>query len=80
MHRDVARACLDEVVDVGFGVLDHQVAVEQALRLRADRLDNQRPKRDIRDEMAVHDIGLQPVCPCRLCRANLIAQPRKIGR
>lgn len=64
MDRNIIRAGLRELRDVVVRILDHQVAIQDAVSDRADSLDDQRTDRDIRDEVAVHDINVQPLGAC----------------
>ena len=61
VHGDHVGAGLRERLDLPLGPLDHQVAVEDpAARVDevADRLDDQRPDRDRRDEVPVHHVDV----------------------
>jgi hypothetical protein len=56
---DRVGARLGEGLDLTFGLLDHQVDVENAagfMDLIGDRRGDQRPDRDRRHEMAVHHV------------------------
>ncbi len=54
--------------------------VEQLVGHRTDRFDDQGTDGDIGDEMTVHDVHMHPVAAALVDGADLIAQPREIGR
>ena len=65
------------------GLLDHQVAVEDAARgvdLFADRLHDHRADRDRRDEVAVHHVDVDHPRARVHHGLDLLAQPRIVGR
>ena len=83
LDRDRVGARLDELLDLALGPLDHQVAVEQAagvVHLVADRLDDHRPDRDRRDEVAVHDVDVDRARAGVEHRRELLAEARVVGR
>ena len=43
------------------GMLDHEMHVERKRRVFSHRRDDRRPERNVIDEMAVHDVEMQPV-------------------
>jgi hypothetical protein len=44
------------------GMLDHHMDVERKLSVFADGGDDRGPERNVIDEMAIHDVEMQPVC------------------
>jgi hypothetical protein len=55
-------------------VLNHQMHIEGELRLFADDFDDHRAERNVVDEMAVHDVAVDPIGPGRLNFANFPSQ------
>ena len=58
---------------------DHQVHVERLFGVRPDRFDDVRADGNVRHEMAVHDVDMDPVGAGGIDRAHLLAQFREIG-
>ena len=58
--------------------LDHEVNVERPLRVRPHSCDERRAERDVRDEMAVHDIEMERVSAARFRGSDRVAQRREI--
>ncbi len=61
VDRDRIRARFEEARHVMIGMLDHEMDIERKLRVFADGRDDSRPERNVIDEMAVHDVEMQPV-------------------
>ena len=61
VERHRIAAGVEELVDVREGVADHQVNVERQLRPLPDAGDHLRTERQVRDEMAIHDVDMDPV-------------------
>ena len=61
MDGDAVAARLRKSFEIWVGRRDHQVAIEIGLRVRPQRLDDIRAERDVRDEMAIHDVEMDPV-------------------
>ncbi len=59
---------------------DHQMHVEELGRMRAQRLHHVGAERDVRDEMPVHDVEMDPVRARGIDRGDLRAEAREIGR
>ena len=78
-RHDVVGAGLGEGGEVGIGRADHQVHVERQARVRAQRLQHQRAEAEVGDEMAVHDVQVQPVGAGGLDRLDLVAQAGEVG-
>lgn len=78
MHRDDIRAGLRERFEIGIGGRDHEMHVEHFLRQRPDRPDDVRAITDVRDEMPVHDVAVNPVGTRRIDRHDLLAEAGEI--
>ena len=59
---------------------DHQVGIEIGLGRHADRLDDRRADRDIRDEMAVHYVEMDQVTAGAHHLVDLGGEDAEIGR
>ena len=60
--------------------LDHQVDVEKQVRALAQALYDREAQRDVRHELAVHDVYMQPIRPCGGNLVDLAAELCKVGR
>ena len=61
MDRDVVGAGAGEVGDIPLGAGDHQMDIDRQRGRLADDLDDRRPQRQVRHEVAVHDVDVDPV-------------------
>ena len=80
MHGDHVGAGPREALDEAVRPLDHQVHVQRQIRLLVDRLHHQGTDRQVRDEVAVHDVQVEQPRPARLRGGDLLRQARQIGR
>ena len=55
------------------------MAIQWKPRHALDRLDNERPQRDVRHKIAVHDIDMQPVGAGGFNGLKLVFEPGEIG-
>jgi hypothetical protein len=74
MNRDRVCAGFDKTRDVMIGMLDHQVHIEWQFGLLAHKIDNRRAEGNVVDEMAVHDVAVNPIGACFFGGADLISQ------
>ena len=79
MHGDDVGARFGERREVGIGRRDHQMAVEDLRRRAADRLDDRRPEGDVRHEMPIHHVEMDPVGARGVDGAHLFAEAREVG-
>jgi hypothetical protein len=82
MDRDAVRACIGERPHLLGGSLDHEVHVQRAARRvdpLGDRACDERPDRDRRDEVAVHDVDVDHASAGRDHLFHLLAEPGKVG-
>ena len=77
-QRARAGSGLDVRQRVAVGVLDHQVRVERGVGGLAERLDHGRTEGQVRHEMVVHDVDVQPVGAVH--RGGLVGQSGEVGR
>ena len=76
---DVGTRC-GKCLKVGIDRRDHQMDVEGLGAVGFQRFDHRRADGDVRHEMPVHHVDMNPVGTGAVDRAHLFAQPRKIGR
>ena len=83
LHFDVERhriaARIEELVDVLQRVADHQVRVERQLRPGPDALDHLRPEGQVRDEVAIHHVDVEPVGAGPLGSPDRVRHVRMVG-
>ena len=79
VEGDRVAARIDEFVDVAARLRDHQVRVEGQARDAAERLDGSRAEGQVRHEVAVHDVEMDPVGAGLLASPDGGAQVREIG-
>ena len=77
MNGDDVGAGLGEGLEIGIDRRDHQMHVEGLGRVRPQRLHHVRAEGDVRHEMAVHHVEVDPVARRRRRRRGL---PRRAGR
>ena len=80
MRGQHIRAGLGIGVDIGIDRGDHQVHVHHGLDVRADRLAERRAEGEVRHEMPVHHVDMDPVRALRLDRLDLLPEVGEIGR
>ena len=71
---------VDEGVDVSDGVVDHQVGIEESVRVSSDGLDYRRSERYVGDEHPVHNIEVDPVRAGLVCPGDLLAESGEVCR
>ena len=69
-----------EGVDVSDGVVDHQVRIEESVRVSSDGLDHRRSERYVGDEHPVHNIEVDPVRAGLVCPGDLLAESGEVCR
>ena len=79
MDRDEIGAGLRESVEIGIAGRDHQMHVEEEFGMRPQRRDDRRPDRDVRHEMTVHHIDMDPVGAGGGDGADFFAEIGEIG-
>jgi len=79
MDRDRGRARLEEARQVMIGMFDHEMHVERKLRLFSHGRDQSRSERNVIDEVAVHDVEVQPICARFFGPMDLAGEIGKIG-
>ena len=80
MDGDGVAPRVGEGVDVSDGVVDHQVRIEESVRVSSDGLDHRRSERYVRDEHPVHNIEVDPVSAGLVCPGDLLAESGEVCR
>ena len=83
VHRHVVRAGLGVPDGPPVRVVDHEVAVERHVGRRQQRLDHRQPEGQVRHEVRVHHVDVQPVgaVPTGVGDGRgLVGQPREVRR
>jgi hypothetical protein len=78
MHQDMICPGIRERRDERIDRLDHQVHVKRQTAMWTQALQDGRTEADVRDEVAVHDVKMQPVGSRGLDRCNFLVQTREI--
>jgi hypothetical protein len=60
------------------GVLDHEMDVEREFRVLSNGRDDSRPERNVIDEMAVHDVEMQPIGAGLLGAVDLVLETGEV--
>ena len=79
MQRDQVRARVAELGGVRVGVLDHQVNIERERAGIAHGAHDDGTEGQVRHEVAVHDVDVDPVRTCVSDGADLVAQAAKVS-
>ena len=79
MHGDNVGAGLGERFEIRIARRDHQMNVERLSGVAAQRLHHVRSDRDVGDEMAVHDVDVDPVGAGGVDRAHFFAEFGEVG-
>ena len=58
---DGIRAGFEEARQIMIGMLDHEMNIERQLRVFAHGRDDRGPEGNVIDEMAIHDVEMQPI-------------------
>lgn len=80
MHGDDVGACLGEGFEIGIARRDHEMDVERLLGDGPQRLHDVGADGDVRHEMPVHHVDMDPVGAGRLDGADLFAEAREVRR
>ena len=79
VHGDIGGTGLGVACHPVFGSLDHEVDIQWQPRRRAQVGDHLRPECEIRHEMPVHDVDVDPVGAAGLGLGHGIGQPAEVG-
>ena len=79
VEGDRVAAGLEVLVEEAAGLVDHQVRVERQLGPRSEVLDGLGAERQVRDEVGVHDVEVDPVAARPLDPADGVRQVGQVG-
>ena len=74
MHRDVVAAGFRKRFQIRIARRDHQMCVENLSAVRTHGLDHVWTVGNVRDEVPVHDVKMDPVGAGSIDRAHLFAE------
>eukprot|EP01039_Chlorochromonas_danica_P020664 gene20665-biopygen12614 len=77
MNTDDVRTSVPKRLEKGIRWRDHEVHIERYADMRPDGFHDIRAERDVRYEVSVHHVDVQPVCPGARHGARFLAKPRK---
>ena len=80
MDRNRIRSRLSERREIRVGRRDHQMNVEHLVAVGSERFHHIGPEGDVRHEMPVHHVEMNPVRPRLGHRANLLAKGGEVSR
>src|SRR5262245_48719556 len=74
MNSQTVRPGVDKSRDVSVGVRNHQVNVQWQLGDRTNRLHHQGTDGDVRNEVAIHHVNMQKMCPGLFYLADILTE------
>ena len=80
VHDQRVGPGLGKRLEVAVRLGDHQVNFQRDRAKRLEPSHDHRPERDIRDEVPVHDVDVNPVRPGGDDLRHLVGQVRQVGR
>src|SRR5208283_3278757 len=80
MDSNDIRARFREGFQIGVDRCDHEMHIEYVIAIGAQRLHDFRSEADIRHEVPIHHIEMQPIGSCRHHVAYLLTEAGEIGR
>ena len=80
MNEKRVGACLDKLIEEKVRRRDHQVRFEGKPRYSPERMDNRRSHREVGNEVAIHDIDVNPIGAGPLRLGHLLSQMAEICR
>ena len=79
MDGNDVRAGLRESIEERVDGRDHQMDVERLVQCAAECLHHGRADREVRHEMAIHHVDVDPVRARFVDRAHFLAELREVG-
>src|SRR5690606_5775504 len=79
MDSDKVSACFCKLLNIKVRIFDHQMDIHRQFGQRTDGIQDNRPKRNIWYEMAVHNIHMDPICSCSFHFQYFFSKFGKIG-
>jgi hypothetical protein len=80
VNRDILAPDVEKLGDKLVRIGDHQVCIEWQFAERLQGPDNGRSVREIRHEVAVHDVEMYPVRAAALGGAHRLTEIARVGR
>ena len=80
VHQHMVGAGLGECLDERIDRRDHQVHVERQPGAGTQALQDRRAEADVRHEMAIHHVEMQPIGAGCFDRCHFVLQSREVGR
>src|SRR6266404_5514025 len=79
MNGDGICAGFNKSRHIMVSMLNHKMDIERETRQAAYNPDNLRPERNVIDEMAVHNVAVNPIRACGFDAMNFVTESREIG-
>ena len=79
MDGDTVGPGFDEVKDLIFGTLDHEVGLDREGGHAANGLGHLCAEGDRRNEVSIHHVECDPIRSGRFCFPDLFSQARPVG-
>lgn len=79
MNGDAVSTCIDKIIDIALGTVDHQMYVKKELGVGAQRLDYHRTKAHIGHKIAVHHVKMQHIGTCHLNACDRFGKMGKVS-
>lgn len=79
MDRDLVGSRSNKGFDMLVRVVEHEMNIEEKRRLRAEVFDDLRTESEVGNEVAVHDIDVQPLDPGRFGCIDSVDKTAMIG-
>ena len=80
MHRDPVGSSPDEILEVGVRGFDHQMNVHREVGGFIHRINYEGADGDVRDESAVHNVNVNPICTCFFHSSNILGKTSEVRR
>ena len=78
VNGDDIGPCFSKSIEEPVDWRDHEMNVERQRRMWTQRFDYHRADRDVGDEMAIHNIDMNPISPRRFDGAHFLTEAREI--
>src|SRR5437870_9193267 len=80
VHGEPVRSRVGEGLEIATGLRDHEMRLERKAGRPTKRADDDRADRDVRHEVPVHDVDVNPVRTRRLSLGDLLTEAREVSR
>ncbi len=79
LNKKVIGTGFGEIIEMAFGLDDHQVHIERLGRRAAHRIHDGGAEGDVRHEPAIHHVDMDPIGAGRIDRLDFFAESPQIG-